>query len=178
MDSFEKIVALYLEDCGYWVKHNVKADISKKDKTRIGLSSMPRPEIDLVAYKPNKNELIFVEAKSYLDSPGVSYKDLTGKGRGVKRYKLFNNKKFRDIVTKQIIKDFKKDGLIFKKVKPVYALAVGKIKKGDGNKLQNYFNKKGWRIFTPEQISKFLKDMAEKKYENHQVVIAAKMILR
>lgn len=178
MDSFEKIVALYLEDHGFWVKNNVKVDISKADKRKIGLFSIPRPEIDIIAHKPSSNELLFIEAKSYLDSTGVQYRDLVGGGKGARHYKLFSNRKFREVVTKQIIKNLRKSGLIAGKIKPIYALAAGKIRNGDEEKIKNYFNKKGWRLFTPRQISQTLKDMAKRGYENHQVVVAVKMILR
>ena len=101
MNAFEEIVKQYLEAEGYWVRHSVKVEISKDDKKAIGLPTMPRPEIDLVALNVKENELLLVEVKSFLDSPGVYFGDVIGEGGpkswGYKRYRLFANSKFREI---------------------------------------------------------------------------------
>lgn len=55
MNAFEDIVAYYFEEEGYWVRKTVKVNISKEEKKLIGLPSMPRPEIDLVALKVKEN---------------------------------------------------------------------------------------------------------------------------
>ena len=75
MNVFEDIVAQYLENQGYWVKQSVKVNISVKDKRTIGLPTMPRPEIDIVAFRAKGNELLMIEAKSYIDSQGVYFGD-------------------------------------------------------------------------------------------------------
>jgi hypothetical protein len=178
MDAFESIIALSLSEQGFWVKQGVKLDISKKHKRIIGTHSMPRPEIDIVAYKPAEKLLLLVEVKSYLDSTGVQYRDVIGEGKGSERYKLFTNKNFRKVVTQQIIKDYKQAGLISTEVKVNYALTAGKIKNGDEEKIQTYFNKNKWVLFTPKQVSKVLKDLANKGYDNNPVIVAAKLILR
>ncbi|MFQ6122527.1 MAG: hypothetical protein ACE5LA_05660, partial [Dehalococcoidales bacterium] len=107
MNAFEDIVKLYLEEEGYWVRHSVKVNISKDDKKAIGLSTMPRPEIDLVALNARQNELLLVEVKSFLDSQGVYFgenaigefkKDYSWASR---RYRLFADSTFRRVVTKR-----------------------------------------------------------------------------
>ena len=67
MDAFEEIVKLLLETQGYWVRQDVKVNITKDDKKSLSNASMPRPEIDLAAFNPARNELMLVEVKSYLD---------------------------------------------------------------------------------------------------------------
>jgi len=71
MNQFESIIKTLLEAEGYWVRSSLKINVSKLDKVKIGKHSIPRPEIDLLAYRPNSNKLIAMEVKSYLDSPGV-----------------------------------------------------------------------------------------------------------
>ena len=49
--------------------------MTKAQKREVGRPSTPRWEIDLVAYKAAKNELLAVECKSFLDSTGVIFRD-------------------------------------------------------------------------------------------------------
>lgn len=95
MNAFEELVMIYLRHRGYWVIPSVKVDITKQDKRDIGKPAMPRPEIDLVAYKAKENKLFLVEAKSYPDSYGVGFAGVSGNNaRDAKRYKLFTDKPF------------------------------------------------------------------------------------
>ena len=74
MNAFEDIVKVYLEEKGYWVRQSVKVEkITSEDKKAIGLTTMPRPEIDLVALNAKENELLLVEVKSFLNSQGVYF---------------------------------------------------------------------------------------------------------
>ena len=80
MDYFENIVKTILESEGYWVRQLFKVDLSPEQKRRIGKATMPRPEIDLLAFKPTENTVVAMEVKSYLNSAGVkpvSYTHLT-----------------------------------------------------------------------------------------------------
>ena len=89
MDAFEYIVGLLFEREGYWVRRNVRVELTAEDNKKIGKPKSPRRELDIVAYKADTNELIVVECKSFLDSRGVhpaSYKDINR--RGHKTYKL------------------------------------------------------------------------------------------
>ncbi|MCR4418731.1 MAG: hypothetical protein QHH27_03310 [Clostridia bacterium] len=128
MNAFEDIVACHLEEQGYWVRKSVKLNISKEEKKRIGLPSMPRPEIDIVALKVRDGELLLVEAKSYIDSLGVRYADVTGANPAwAKRYRLFTDDTFRRIVTENITKEFLNRGLISVGTRINYALAAGNV---------------------------------------------------
>ena len=71
MDYLEKIVKTILESEGYWARQLFKIDLSPEQKRRIGKPTMPRPEIDLLAFKPNDNIVVAMEVKSYLNSAGV-----------------------------------------------------------------------------------------------------------
>ena len=73
--------------------------VSANEKKLIGKHTIPRPEIDLVGYKPSKNELLIVEAKSYMDSIGVDYQEIdTAYDIPDGRYKLFTCENYRNIV--------------------------------------------------------------------------------
>jgi hypothetical protein len=72
LDHFESIIATRLEADGFWVRRSFKVNVTKEEKRQTGKHSIPRPEIDLVALNFSKNEVFAFEAKSFLDSPGVS----------------------------------------------------------------------------------------------------------
>ena len=74
MDAFEQIVARVFDRDGYWIKQSFKVDLRGDEKRLIGTHSMPRPEIDLLAFRPCENLVHVIECKSYLDNPGVSVK--------------------------------------------------------------------------------------------------------
>jgi len=186
MNAFEDIVKLYLEAEGYWVRQSVKIDISKQDKREIGLYSMPRPEIDLVALNVKKNELLLIEVKSYLDSYGVYYEAISDDEpkddrtkKDAKRYRLFTDNKFREVVTRALREEYLKQGLIRKNTKINYALASGNIRSpGDKSKISNYFLQKGWTLFSPEQIKDRIRKLSDKGWEDNIVTITAKLIMK
>ncbi|MEW6425917.1 MAG: hypothetical protein AB1523_14480 [Bacillota bacterium] len=179
MNAFESIVAQYLEEEGYWVRKSVKINISKEDKQRINLPTMPRPEIDLVALNVKENELLLIEAKSFLDSPGVRFNDVSGGNpKGVRRYRLFTEKEYRDIVTQNLREDYFKKGLINESTKINYALAAGKIYSNDEQKIKNYFSQNRWKLFTPGEIKNKIKELSKKGWEDNLVTMTAKLILK
>jgi len=184
MNAFEDIVRLYLEEEGYWVRQSVKVNISKQDKRDIGTYSMPRPEIDLVALNVKENELLLVEVKSYLDSYGVYYGAVSGKvskkyeEKDVKRYRLFNDSKFREIVTERLKEEFLEKGLINKETKVNYALAAGHIKyPEDEQNIRDYFlkQKEKWILFSEKDIKDKIRKFAEKGWEDNVVTMTAKL---
>ena len=179
MNAFEKIVGQYLEEEGYWVRQSVKVHISKQDKVDIGKYSMPTPEIDLVALNMRKNEMLLIEAKSFLDSYGVWFEAVSGEdAKASERYKLFTNSTFREIVTERLRKEYLDRGLINKNTKINYALAAGHIHSGNEEPIAEYFSKKGWRLFTPTQIREYVKQLASKGWEDDLVTMTTKLISR
>ena len=183
MNAFEEIVKQYLEAEGYWVRQSVKVEISKDDKKVIGLPTMPRPEIDLVALNAKENELLLVEVKSFLDSQGVYFGhakigDFPPDTWAAKRFRLFADSKFREVVTNKLKEEFLEKHLINEKTKINYALAVGKFYSSAEHDTKAFFSQKGWRLFTPEQIKEKIKELAEKGWEDNLATITAKLILR
>ena len=141
---------------------------------------MPRPEIDLVALHGGENELLLIEAKSYLDSYGVDYESVSGKDpKTVDRYRLFTNDKFRKIVSMRLREAFLEDGLINKDTKINYALAAGHIHSTwDEQMIEEYFARKGWRLFTPKQIKVYVEQLSRTKWEDDLATMTAKLLLR
>jgi hypothetical protein len=181
MNAFENIITQYLEEKGYWVRQSVKVKISKADKEALGLPTMPRPEIDLVALNVKENELLLIEVKSLLDSYGVWYDAVSGddKKQFADRYRLFNNNKFRDIVTKKLREEYLEQGLINETTKINYALAAGNIhSSADESKIRDYFSPRGWKLFSPKEIKEKIMELSEKGWEDNLVTITAKLILK
>jgi len=182
MNAFENIIAQYLEAEGYWVRQAVKVEISKEDKKSIGLPTMPRPEIDIVALNVKKNELLLVEVKSYLDSYGVYFEAISDKNDPLaNRYRLFTDDKLREIVTKRLREEYLEQGLINKNTEVNYALAAGHIHfPEDVSKIRDHFSKKkeNWILFSPEEIKEKVKELAEKGWEDNPVTMTAKLILK
>jgi len=178
MNAFETIVKLFLEEKGYWVRQSVKVAISKEDKVAIGTFSMPTPEIDLVALNVKENELLLIEAKSLLGSYGVHYEAVSGEDpKDAARYKLFTNSRFRQVVTRQLKRQYQDRGLIRDDTKINYALAAGHIHSGNEAKIADYFSKKGWVLFTPAQIKETVKRLSKKGWEDDLITMTAQLIL-
>jgi hypothetical protein len=180
MDYFENIIQKILENDGKWVKQNVKVNLTKEEKRAAGKPSMPRPDIDILTYKPSTNTIELWEVKSYLDSPGVKFKDLQMKpGIQAGRYKILTSEKYQKIIIKRLTEDLVKEGLIRKNPKVKMALAIGHIGHSkDESDIRNYFNKKGWELFTPSDIKARLSKLASIPYENNPYTLTAKIFLK
>jgi hypothetical protein len=90
MDSFEAVVAAILQRRGYWAQTSVKVELTTEQKQAVGRRCSPRWELDVVGYKAPSNELLVLECKSLLDSPGVPCSAFNGTNpKKQKRYKLF-----------------------------------------------------------------------------------------
>jgi len=180
MNAFEDIIKLYLEENGYWVRQSVKVNITIEEKRELRNPTMPRPEIDLVALKVKDNELLLVEVKSFLDSQGVYFGhndigDFPPDKEATKRYRLLADNNFQKIVTKRLKDQFLKDGLINNKTKIKYALAVGKFYPNSELDTKAHFSKKGWILFTPQQIKETIRALSKKGWEDNLVVMTAKL---
>jgi hypothetical protein len=180
MDSFESVVATILERDGYWVKSTFKVELTKEEKREIGRPSSPRWELDLVAYKGSTNELLVVECKSYLDSPGVRCRAVDGSNHSeAKRYKLFNDDTLRRVVFSRLSKQLENSGACAQSPILMLALAAGKIATEDDRiKLQQYFDTKGWILFDSIWLKDRLKKISKDSYENAVASVVAKLLLR
>jgi hypothetical protein len=179
MDYFEYIIKGLLEERGYWVRQSVKVNLTKEEKRAIGKPSIPRPELDLVGYNPSRNELLMVEVKSFLDSPGVRASDmLATHDIPDGRYKLITCPSYCGVVQNRIVRDWSENGLICKEPAISKTLAAGKVYRGQEQELMNALESRGWGLISPTEIKGYLQALADRDYENEAVVIAAKMLLR
>lgn len=180
MEAFESIVASILENEGYWVRRSFKVDLSKEGKKKIGRPSFPHWEFDLIAYKGLSNELLIIECKSFLDSPGVRCRGFDGTDpKNAKRYKLFNDAILREIVFNRLKKQLVTSGGCPRSLSPILCLAAGKVaSENDRLKIKEHFGRKGWRFFDDAWIRERLGKMSKSAYENDVAPVVAKILLR
>ncbi|NVJ99924.1 MAG: hypothetical protein HWE12_00140 [Oceanospirillaceae bacterium] len=177
MDYFEGILKTVLEQQGYWVRQAFKVELTKEEKRLIGKPSIPRPEVDLLAFKPLEDELLVIEAKSFLDSPGVRVDDLQKSYEiPAGRYKLFTCQNYREIVFGRLLKQLQRQGMITGKTKITLGLAAGKVYRNRSYELQELCDSSNWRFWSPEFIRGEVIRLAEMGYENDPAVITAKIL--
>ncbi len=175
MDAFENIVAMILSREGYWVRTSYKVNLTKEEKRKIGKPSSPRWELDVVAYKPASNELLVIECKSFLNSPGVVYEAFSGK-RGKKRYKLFNDRKLWSVVRSRLVRQLKKEGACLNRPKVRLCLAAGRIRPKDRDRIKSYCEEQDWQLFDADWFKKKFGELADSGYENEVAIVAAKLM--
>ena len=179
MDAFEDIIAGLFRQKGYWTRQNYKIRLTVEEKRAVGKPSMPRPEIDILAYKPATNVLLWVECKSYLDSPGVRMSSFMGQDAiGSSLYKVFTNANYRQIAEKRLITQTLEEGLVLPGVSLQYALVAGRIYSGDNNLLHKHFELQGWLLFDSAWIKERLRELATLGYEDDVAVTVAKLFER
>lgn len=179
MDYFESLIRVLLEQKGYWTRQSFKVDLSKEEERATGKPSIPRPEIDIVAYNPKKNELLILEVKSYLDSLGVQIKHLEEKHEvATGSYKLFTCENYRNIVQRRLVEQLEDEGLVFSGASLNLGLAAGRIYQNNTLAMQKLFDLKGWRLWTPEDISADLRNIAKSGYANDPFIMSAKVLQR
>jgi hypothetical protein len=180
MNAFEHIASRFFEAQGYWTRIGLKIVITKEEKRALGNPSMPRPEIDVVAFKPGPNELLIVECKSYLDSNGVCVENFVGDNSTHKnRLKLFNRDDLRQLITKKLITQLREENLLLPENPSVrYALVAGKIKAGHDLRLSQIFEDNRWMLVTPADLAKGLRKFAERGYEDDIVTMVVKILER
>ena len=176
MNAFESIIASLLTLDRFWVRNNVKVELTSADKTAIGRTSTPRWDIDVVAYRPADNLLWMVECKSYLDSRGVSFRGFDPETGGTKRYKLFNEPELKTIVTNRLVAQFREQGLILNDPAVRLCLAAPNIVESDESRIRAHFKESNWilldRIWIVERLNRISKD----GYEDSTVSILTKLL--
>jgi hypothetical protein len=180
MDAFEHIVAKVFQDLGYWTLISYKIDFSKEDKRSLDNHSMPRPEIDIVAYRPAENELLMIECKSYLDSQGVGHQAFTEDGHRYKgRYKMFTNESLFHLARTRLVEQMQREGLITTPLpQPQLCLVAGKIYAKHEPILRAHFESNGWRLYSPDWIADRIRNLASKGYENEVMTVVTKILER
>jgi hypothetical protein len=143
---------------------------------------MPRPELDIVAYRGSDNFLYVVECKSYLNSRGVTFAGLSGADAVTAgRYKLFSdaNPKLRKVVLDRLRAQLIESGAC----PPIPAshvrlcLACGHIAgKEDRSKLREHFEVRKWVPWDEDWLREHLENMGNSKYENQVSHVVAKLL--
>jgi hypothetical protein len=178
LDSFEAVVAAILQRKGYWTQTCVKVELTKEEKREIGRHSAPRWELDVVGYRGSSNELLVVECKSFLDSPGVKAATFDGDDLvDQKRYKLFFEPTLRRVVLRRLSRQFVKAGYCAAGPKVRLALAAGRIN-GDEESLKRRLWVNRWELWGPSVLRKELHALRDSGYENSVATVVAKLILR
>lgn len=177
MHAFEDLVGRLVRREGFWVRHSVKIELTKQDKVDLGQPSLPRPELDLVAYKPSTNVLALIECKSYLDSQGVSLAAFDGSNETfARRFRLFTQPAFRTLVTRRLHEQLVDDGFVPDDVTFEYWLVAGRIAPQSHAALTALFQQEpGWRLFGRDWIRDQLLSMRHDAYEDDVVVMAMKL---
>jgi len=180
MNAFEQIVAGLFRAEGYWTITGYRVDLTKQEKRETGKPSLPRPEIDILAYRGSTNELIWIECKSYLDSPGVRYSSFTNpEDPGFQRYKVFNDTRYREVIRTALINQTVRLKLTPPTPTLSYCLVAGKVyRESDKVNLQGHFSQRGWLFFDDSWLKERLKNAAESQYEDDTAMVVAKIIQR
>lgn len=179
MDHFESLVATLLEAEGYWVKRSFKVKVTKEEKRDIGKHSIPRPEMDLLALDFAQNKVMVLEAKSYLDSPGVKLSELNQEYEIPEgRYKLFTCKNYRKIVLSRLHQDLIEQGMANTETRLTLGLVAGNVYQGKSEEVRIYMEEKGWLFWSPDDIKQKVVQLAQLGYENDPAIITAKILMR
>lgn len=181
MDYFESICKSLLERDGYWVYQSFKVNLSPDQKRQISdtKTTIPRPEIDLLALNTIRKEVIAFEAKSFFDSTGVHYAELNSCYKIPEgRYKLFTCPSYQKIVFDQLKTDLIDKKLITEDYFVRLGLIAGNVKKGDSDRIQELFDFMKWKFWSPTLVKEKVLALADEGYENNPVVITAKILSR
>ena len=177
MDAFESLISMLLRHEGYWTTPSFKVNLTTKEKQKIGRPSSPRWELDLIAYKGATNEVLMVECKSFLDSPGVLFRN--GAFEHPKRYKLFTDDVLLRVVQSRLRAQLVKSGACFRSPKITLCLAIGKLAGStDVEGMEKHFAKRGWRLIGPEWVRERLLTASTSGYENDVAFVVSKLLLR
>ena len=179
MDHFESIISTLLEAEGYWVRRSFKVNLTKDEKRQIGKHSIPRPEIDLLALNFSENKVLALEAKSFLDSPGVNLEQLQEEHEIPQgRYKLFTSERYRTVVLSRLLTDLIACGMANSKTEVFLGLAAGKVYQDRSDPIREFMSGNSWLFWSPKDIKQKVTALAERGYENDPAIITAKILMR
>lgn len=179
MDHFEAVISTLLESDGYWVRSSYRVELSKEQKRDTGKPSIPRPEIDLLALHFNRNEVLVLEVKSYLDSPGVKLSDISKEHEKAEgKYKLFTSKRYRAIVLGCLRQQLLEAGAINEATTIRLGLAAGKVYRAQTEELRAHLAASDCFFLSPEDIRAKVAALAKGAYMNNPSAITAKILLR
>lgn len=175
MDAFEDLVARLLRGQNYWVRQNYMIDITKSEKKEIGQPSMPRPEVDIIAYQAAENRVLWVECKSYLNSKGVQFGAVTDPGHA-HAIKIFVDPEFRAIVSYRLQTQLVERRLVRPNPTIDYWLVAGRVAPQSVTPIEDHFAQNGWTLRQRPWIVDRLGGIAAGEYEDDVVAMAAKLL--
>jgi hypothetical protein len=179
MDHFESLVKTLLEVDGYWVRQGFKVDLTREEKRAIGKHSMPRPEVDLLAFRPSDGVIQVLEVKSFLDSQGVRPEDLRLEhDLAAGKYKLLTSARYRDVFLPALRRTLIDKRLWAEGARLELGLVAGKVYQQREMELAQWFGTKGWFFWGPSEVRNRVKALAAMGYENEPSIITAKLLLR
>lgn len=182
MDHFESLIKTLLEHENWWVQQSYKVELTIEERTIVGRPTMPRPEIDLLAFKHCENEVTAFEVKSFLDTAGVVWNEINIEQDPPPegRYKLFTCPIYRNVVFERLQRQLIERGMANEQTTIRLGLAAGKVaqqrNQDNVENIANYFNEKGWVFWSPTEIREKLELLADTPYSNNPFVIAAKVL--
>lgn len=176
MNQFEEISRYLLEAEGFWVQTGIKVEITPEQKRFLGKPTMPRPEVDIVAYKRSEDTLYLIEAKTYLNSKGVVYDNIVKRDFTWDKYKILTYSDFQDIVGGELKADLIKKGLIHSKTKVRYGLIAAKLYKPKENDFYGLAKERNWFFWGPDEVKSRLSRLINLGYEDNPYSIVAKII--
>ena len=151
--------------------------MTKEEKRRTGKPSIPRPEIDLIAYRPRDNRLIVMEVKSFLDSPGVRVEHLQEEfDIATGGYKLFTCRLYREIVLERLLNQLKATGMLLTDPDIQLWLAPGQIYRNQTTEMSDLFKQRNWLLWPPEVIAEKLRAIALTGYAIDPFIMTAKVL--
>lgn len=179
MDHFESIIATLLEGENYWIRRSFRVNLTKEEKRKIGKHSIPRPEIDLLAFHFTRNVVLALEVKSFLDSPGVKLAALQEEHDVPEgRYKLFTCERYRNIVLSRLHQDLIDFKMANAKTRIDLGLVAGKVYRGQSREVCEHMMQNNWFFWSPEDIKKGVTALAKQPYANDPAMITAKILVR
>lgn len=125
---------------GYWTHVGYKVELSRADKRVLDNPTMPHPVVDVLAYKPSTNTLLWVECKSYLDSRGLGMDTL-------EKIKVLADERYRLLVAERLLDQLETEGLVQPGVETRYALVAGNIHSTHRSDVVGHFAANGWELY-------------------------------
>ena len=179
VDQFEAVIRTLLEADHYWVQSSFKLELDDDGRRQIGNKYVPRPEIDLLALKFSSNEVLAVEAKSFIDSAGVRLADLEKRHRRPEgRYKLFTSIRYRNTVLSLIKEQLCEHGMANAKTKMKLMLAVGNVSGNNTAAIADLARDREYDFWSPTIVKEKVTALERTKWINDPVVITSKILLR
>lgn len=178
MNASECLLAELMEVDGWAAFPGYRVDITKAEKRKIGQPTLSMPEIDVVGLKHGR--VVWVESKTYMDSRGVQAKTLADGYSGPGRVRVFNDRTYRDVVTKALLRQLSANGTIGRSAPVVeYWFAAWKFSNSRSeDDARAMFDKQGWTLLDPPWFLRQLDALANTSYRDSTAALVAKLLLR